>query len=418
MDVVIIGGGISGLFAAEELLKKNISVIILESKSLLGGLASSFKVKNKFIPCTYHHLLPNEKIIFNTISDKNFEKNVIWNNSSISFWFNNKPFLLTKPLDILLFKPLSWNSKFNLVKLGLISFLKSDWNNLKGLDAKSWVKKVAGTELSKKLFEPLSSIKFGKLSSVSAAWFGERLHEAVINKENYAYLNCGLQIFIDSIGNSIEKKGGQIYLNANVVKINGNKVHAIINGEIKIFKANKIISSLPPPVLKKITDLNPKEQKLLDKVRYKPMICMVAGSKDFLTPYYWNVFINPKVSFGGIFNHTALYPEGGIDGEHLYYFFTYLNEKDVLFLKSEKEIQEIYLKDIKKINSEFQYSWTKIFKIKHSSPMYTLNYENLPIKLNETIYLTGIYLMHPSTRTMNSAAKSGLETAKCLIKDI
>ena len=43
-DVVIIGGGFTGLTAAYELLKRGHSVTILESESEIGGLAAAFDV--------------------------------------------------------------------------------------------------------------------------------------------------------------------------------------------------------------------------------------------------------------------------------------------------------------------------------------------------------------------------------------
>jgi len=415
--VVILGAGISGLIVAEKLVTNNYKVVVFEKESILGGLASSFKIKDKWIPKTYHHFLPNEKIMLDLVSELNFEKNLLWNDSSICFWFDKKGYGLTKPQDILFFKPFSWKLRIKIMRLGIISFLKKNWSNLKGKDAESWVRKISGRQVTDKLFKPLARIKFGELSSVSAAWFGERLHEAAINRERYAYLNCGLQKFIDAIGEDVRKKGGEIYLNAIVTKIERNKVYTKINNKEKVFEADKIVSSLPPSVLAKIADIPKKEKKKLERVKYKPMICMVASSKNLITLHYWNVFIKPLLRFGGFFHHTALYPQGGIDGEYLYYFFTYLDEGDSLYKESVKEIEEIYLRDIKKICPNFEYSWTKVFKIKYSSPVYSMNYENTPIKLSDKIYLTGVYRMYPSTRTMNSAARSGLETANFVLNE-
>lgn len=417
MDFIIIGGGISGLVAARELLKNRHSVKIFESGTVLGGLASSFKIKNKFIPKTYHHLLYNEFVMLDLISELNLQKNIVWNDSHLCFWYDNKAYKLTKPQDILKFKPLSITARLKMIRLGAISLFKKDWSDLKTTDAYSWARKVVGKEVTENLFKPLAKIKFGELSSVSAAWFGERLHEAAINREKYAYLKGGLQQFIDSIGEDVKRRGGEVHLNSPVTSIKQSEVEVVMNGRKKSFKADKIISSLPPPALADIAYLPKGKKQILKKIKYKSLVCMVIGSKSVITPYYWNVFIKPKMKFGGLFHHTALYPQGGINGEKLYYLFTYLDDTDPFFKESDSKILEVYLKDIKKINPNFEFSWMKIFKIKYSSPIYTMDYENIPIKLTDSLYLTGIYRKYPSTRTMNTAAKSGLETANYILRE-
>ncbi len=415
--ILILGGGISGLITAEKLLNKGFEVIIIEQDSVLGGLASSFEYQGKLIPKTYHHVLYHENLFQDLIKQYGFEKKLKWNDSEMCFWFNNIPYKLTKPLDILFFKPLDFVSKLRFVKLGIISVLKKNWSDLKTKTATEWLDQVVGKKVRRELFEPLAKIKFGALSSVSAAWLGARLHEAALNKEKYAYLKGGLQPLIDKLGENIKRKKGQIFLNATVEKIVGTKVHVRINKKIKVFESDKIVSSLPPPVLTSVSNLSPDIKTKLNQIKYQPLVCLVCGSKQLLTKYYWNVLIEPEYSFGGVFHHTALYPEGGINGEYLYYFFKYLDNKDSFYNKSDVEIKNIFLNDIKKIKPDFEFSWTKIFKIKYSSPIFSFDYKNLPIKLTDDIYLTGVYKEYPSTRTMNSAVKSGLKTANIILNE-
>ena len=88
MKILILGGGMSGLFCGLNLSKDH-DVTILESDSILGGLASSFKLSKKdylinnaqgilsntvsanerLIPQTYHHFLPSEKLILKYLQD-------------------------------------------------------------------------------------------------------------------------------------------------------------------------------------------------------------------------------------------------------------------------------------------------------------------------------------------------------------
>lgn len=203
-----------------------------------------------------------------------------------------------------------------------------------------------------------------------------------------------------------------------VTKIKGGCVEAVNkNGKKETFEADKIISSIPPDILAKISDLPEEVKDELRKIKFKSAISMVIGSRDLISKHYWNVFINPRLRFGGIFNHTVLYPYGGINGEYLYYVFTFLDKNDPQFKMSEREIEQIYMEDIRKICPDFKASWVKIFKIEYATPFYCFNYKNPEIKVSDIIYLTGTFREHPTTRTMHTALMSGNKTAQFILDE-
>ena len=63
-NIIILGGGLSGLAAADKLLDAGQKVTILEKAPFLGGLASSFRMEGEDIPKYYHHIVShNSKTI-------------------------------------------------------------------------------------------------------------------------------------------------------------------------------------------------------------------------------------------------------------------------------------------------------------------------------------------------------------------
>jgi protoporphyrinogen oxidase len=413
--IVIIGGGLSGLAAAEKLVEKY-NVIILEKDSILGGNARSFFYKGKWIPITYHHIMNIDKTTLDFIKKYNLEYALLWRDVNISFWFNGKCYPLTKPQHIFRFKPFNFIDKIRFIKLGLFCYLKQDWSSLRGEKADKWLKKFVGENITNTLFNNLAEIKFGPLSSVDIEWFGQRLHEASVNRDKYSYLTIGIHKLIECISNYIKRSGGKIMLNAEVIKIKNNYIEFLYKKRKRVIKADKIISCIPPEILANMSDLSINVKNKLKKIKYKSVISMITGSKQLISDQYWNVFIEPRLSFGGIFNHTALYPKGGINGEYLYYFFTYLNDTDDFYKLSEKEIKDKYIKDIKTFCPDFKATWTKLIKIKYATPFYSFNYENPQIKISKNVYLTGTYRDHPTTRTMSSALLSGQKTAEFILK--
>lgn len=416
-NIIILGGGLSGLAAAEKLAGKY-NVTVLEKEDLLGGLARSYNYKGNWIPITYHHVMNVDKITLYYIKKYGLLKKLYWNSINMTFWFGKKSFPLTKPQHIALFKPLSIISRINLVKLGIYVRFKGKWKNLEGIPADKWLNRFAGREITEKLFSKLAEIKFGSLSSVDAAWFGARLHEAAKTREKYAYLSCGYQELIGRIANNIRKRGGKIRTNALVKKVKANKVYAEIKGKSEVFKADKIISSIPPKTLSKIAELPHNSCQELNKIEYKPVICMLLTSKQRIFKDYWNIFVRPKLGFGGIFSHSSIYPKRVVKGENLYYVFKYVDPGDNFYKLSEENIKKAFLKDLKGLFPLFKPSWAKVFKIKESSPVFARNYKNPPIKISSNTYLTGVYREYPCTRTMHTALKSGIKTANFILDEI
>ena len=56
--LIIIGGGIGGLYAASKLISRYKKVTLIEKGNELGGLARSFKYKNGYIEKFYHYYGP------------------------------------------------------------------------------------------------------------------------------------------------------------------------------------------------------------------------------------------------------------------------------------------------------------------------------------------------------------------------
>ena len=81
---MIIGGGLSGLAAAEKLVEKY-NVIIIEKDNILGGVAKSFFYDDKWIPITYHHIMSIDTTTLYFIKKYNLKNSLLWRNVNIAF---------------------------------------------------------------------------------------------------------------------------------------------------------------------------------------------------------------------------------------------------------------------------------------------------------------------------------------------
>jgi protoporphyrinogen oxidase len=417
-DVIVLGGGPSGLAAAESLSNSGLRVTLIEKDKELGGLAKSFHQNGKWIPMTYHHIMAIDTMSHKFLKRFGLWDSMVWKRIKVVFWFHKRAYPLTQPWHILRFKPLSWSERLRFINIGITCFLKRDWHRFDEVKCDEWLEKMVGRRAREKMFDPLAEMKFGMpLSSVSAGWLGSRLHESARNRDRYGYPASSLKTLIDRIARSIEEKGGRIIRGTEVMSVGQGTIQAIdSDGASHEFRASRIISSLPPEILLRIHKEAGKLDPELSTIKYKPLICMAFGSRHLISPYYWSIFMEPKLHFGGIFHHTALYPEGGADGEYVYYLFSYVDEDSQLYLASEDKLADIFLKDIRYVCPDFEYLWRRPFKIRYSTPLYSIGYRNPPIEsVFPGLFFTGVYRKYPATRTMHTAFQSGLDTASCLL---
>ena len=99
--VVIVGGGISGLTAAEKLAENGYNVIILERDSVVGGLARSFYIGDKWIPIAYHHVMTPDTTTQAFIKKLGLWDDMVWKRSRQAFRYDGKEYLLSKARHII-----------------------------------------------------------------------------------------------------------------------------------------------------------------------------------------------------------------------------------------------------------------------------------------------------------------------------
>jgi protoporphyrinogen oxidase len=395
MKVAVIGGGLSGLAAAYELAKRDVSVIVFESDSCLGGLAASFSVKEKRIPKTYHHISRLDTVTLDYMRELGLESKLVWRKLGTDFYFNGKPYRLNDPLDIIKFDPLKLRDRLRF-GFGLFQcYLSDDASGYE--DADSWLDMRVGTEAKKKVFDKLSQIKYGmNLTGISAKWMSRRMHLTARIRDEYAYPVGGLDQLVKGLSKRIMELNGKIFVNRPVTYI------PWIYSEY-----DAVVCTVPAVLL----------HQMIGKsfgIDYCSAISCVFACNEELVRNYWNVMIDPSYSFGGIFDHTMLCPESASnESEHIYQIFTYANHK--LYLRSENSIVETYLRDLRKFGMKTKTNWIRVFKFSFAQPIFKVNYVNPPIKPNSKLYLAGVYREHPMTRTMNSALLSGRKAAMAVL---
>lgn len=421
-EIVILGGGLSGLVIARRLAKEGHKVHVLEKEKVLGGLAGSFEVNNKSIPLCYHQILEKDTSTKGLVKELNldyYDKSI-----KMGFLYGNKIYEIT-PLKLLFFKPLPFIDRIRFGLFGLRILLTKSLDNLHEVNAVNWIKKYAGSNVFNIIFKPLLKTKFDRdWNKISASWIAIRLKERE-SSGKFGYLHGGLSKLFDALEKEIVANGGIIEKNIKVKKVSNNnsdvkEVIYKVEGKEKKIETDLVISTIPIPELLKITSFPDDYSKKLQKIRYNASISVVMELENKLTDYYWLNFLDKGFKLGGIFDHAILNPDAG---NSVIWLFTYINPDDEFYKSSDEKIVNQYISEIKTIFPEFEKNikWWKLFRLRYSKPIYEVGYSQYKPEYRSPIkglYLGGTSLFYPRFRYMKTAIDSGNEIADLVLSDL
>src|SRR3989344_4878987 len=343
MKIAIIGAGFTGLSAAYQLQKNGHEVSVFEKQSLPGGLAIGYKEKGWewTLEEHYHHWFTNDSSVL-TLA-KEIGHNVVIVRPHTNWYIRNKIYEFDSVSAALRFSPLSPIDRVrNLATLGFFR-LNPLWRPLEKVNATKALPKLMGNKAYSLLWEPLFINKFGQhAQNVSLAWFWACVKKRT---QSLAYPVGGFLTFAEHLLSVIEKQGGKIYLNTEILKLDSNKIPSVTirdkKGKNKTYTFDKVIVTLPSYLFSKISPELPTEYKdSLIKLRGLGAINLVLrlNKPFFHNNTYWLSVADTKSPIMAIVEHTHFMNKQYYGNEHIIYLGNYLSSSHEYFLKNKQEL--------------------------------------------------------------------------------
>jgi protoporphyrinogen oxidase len=426
---VVIGGGPAGIKAAHALVKAGAQVTLLESSSVLGGLASSFDVQGVRIERYYHFICRGDDHLVETLAELGLSHRLRWRDSRMAYFVDGRLYPFLTPAELLRFSPLSLLDRVRAgAAVKLAQRMKEE--DLAEQPAIPWLKRMFGEKAYRVIWEPLMRFKFAEHApDISAAWIWARMVRLSRSRtspwrEELGYIEGGSKVVLEGLGRDFEARGGRLVLNADVetIRIEGGRATGVrVNGEM--VPADAVISTATTSRFRQMApELDGPYVEGLRRIPTIGIFCLFLRLARPVTPFFWVNTNDRRVPFAGMIEYTNLNPLPELQGDTILYVPQYLSADDPRYAQSDEEVLRRYTDALALVHPAFDRSWVKfsaVFRDRFAQPICLTDYRVTTPSVQtpvQNLFLTDSCQLHPHDRTISGSFGLGLEAARRAIQ--
>jgi len=426
-DIVIIGGGITGLSAAYIAAKAGKKVTIIEASETFGGLLNTFEIGNTRLEYYYHHFFTHDLELNWLIKDLNLEDKLIYTKSSMGVYRNGIIFPFNTLIDLFKFKPIKLTDK---LKFGLSSIYLSyiaKWDRFENVSCLDWFKKWSGASTTSSLWEPMLNVKFGTYAAkVPLSWMIGRLRQRIHSRkegiEKLGYIEGSLQVLLDALMKSLESMDVKLINNQPVKKINiqDGRVTSV-QTSISDYFGNQFLFTIPGMNIGELLKKDcPSLSSSLNNVKYFGAICLILELHKPLSNIYWLNIADKGFPFGGVIEHTNLIDSERYGGSHIAYLSRYFSKEEDIAGMNDEMVKELMIGNLSRIYPEFHTDWIKniyIFRTNTAATVCDLNFSKKIPNCKSPVtnlFIANMSHVYPDERSTNNSIRVAIEACKTM----
>jgi protoporphyrinogen oxidase len=398
--VVVVGGGVAGLTAAEELILRGAEVTVVEREEVVGGLARSFRAEDEVVfDVGPHRFHTDDKEVEALISDVLGEDQRIIDRSSAVWLYNDYHDWPLTRASLLKLPPVVMFRSF----LDIFSRPKATDESLE-----SYILSRYGQTLYEVFFRPYTE-KFlnYRCSDLHSDWASAGINRAVIDKRlrfdslyhvarttllppkvrtRFIYPESGgIDRFVESQARRIEARGGRVITGAQVIAVDreGGRVREVEAEGVGGIGCDLLIWTAPLTLLLELLELEPVGLGYLAELLFN----FVVRGRAVL-PYQWTYYGGAALSFTRASLPTRFNPKNARSGLSGVCVEVVCQESDEIW-RSPEQLRRDIEKDLVRVGLVGRREAIQdlhIERVREAYPIYTLDY---PGRLQRAIEQVG-----------------------------
>ncbi|MFB7241652.1 NAD(P)/FAD-dependent oxidoreductase [Streptomyces populi] len=436
-EVLVIGGGFTGLAAAHELALAGVACRVLESEPYVGGLAGSFEVEGTRLERFYHHWFSSDLEVRRLCAELGCSHLLQEHRTQTGVYYANSVYRLSSPWDVLRFAPLPLPDRVRLGWSAVRARQVKHWRDLEELTAREWLLALSGPQVYDRVWRPLLEAKFGQYASeVGATWMWTKLHlrggsRSHSGHEVLYYLHGGSAALLDAWVSRLSELGVRICTNTPVRQVltDGHGVCGV-RSDRAVLPARRVLATTAPGLLAGLLapagagppphpDM-PAVRRRLSAVPYLANLCLVLENDRPLSDTYWLNVTDPSFPYVGVIEHTNLEASDAYAGRHLVYLSAYLPTSAELYRMDDDAVFHASLPHLSRMFPQFRRDWVRryhVWRADHAQPVITPHYsDRIPAMETDLpgLYLASMAQVYPQDRGTNYAVRQGRHAGRLI----
>lgn len=430
--VGIIGGGIMGISLGYFLSKQGVSVTIYEASPVLGGLAGPIILEDgTAVDRFYHAILSSDHHLGELCGELGIADQLRFKETKTGFYYQNAIHPMNNIVEFLRFPPLGWIDRFRLGLTVLAAQFIKDWRTLESISVQSWLLKWSGQTTFQNIWRPMLKAKFdGGFENVPATWMWSRLvrmkstREGANQKEMAGHLIGGYITLIKAMQEKVLAAGGEILLKTPVkeIVIENGQATGIRLASGDVVNYDKVICTLQTPIFQRlIPNADMKYHEFLGRTEYLGIIAPLLVLDRPLSGCWTLNITDDRFPFTGVIETTAYIDPKYVGGYHLVYLPKYTAPGSPWQQKTDDEIKEIWLENLKAMFPDFDESCIQYFLIHRErfvEPLHKINETDSVPKVKtpiENLYLATTAQIYPALTNGESVSRHAREASEIIL---
>ncbi|MCC6131718.1 MAG: NAD(P)/FAD-dependent oxidoreductase [Acidobacteria bacterium] len=430
--IAIIGGGLTGLVAADRLAAAGQKAIVYERYPEAGGLVGTFKVGGEPLECFYHHLFTSDRDYVSLARDLGLGDALEWLPSKMGFYSHGRLWDFGTPFSLLKFHPLGVRGRLEFVLSTLALRHNPRWQPLEAETAVDWFRKNGYGRALAEVWGPLLRQKYGRhWEEIGLVWLWGKIALRTRSRdetglgERLGYMKGSFGRAVDALLKRLKERGGEFRPTRPVklVRRAAGGYEVTAKGGSETF--DLVLSTVAiPEFLNLVPDLPDALRDRWKKVRYTHALCPVLILDRSLSKYYWTNVGDTQMPFGGVIEHTNYIPRERYGGHHVLYISNYVLPDDPKWTMRDSDLWQIYLPALEKMMPALASAKVlekHLFRAEYAQPIIPARYsETLPEVRTELsgLYSASMAQIYPEDRGQNYAVKMGRQAAETILSDL